>query len=877
MQQMSDMDEEMRHHIELDAERLMREEGLSPEEARRRAHVRFCGLVKYQEAGRDVRERRWIDALWLDTRFGVRMLLKYRGLTLVGVFAMAIAVAVGATLFEVLGQALDSTLPFPGGERVVSVQFFGAESGAEKEQSLHDAIAIRDEAKSLELFGVVHTIERNLISANTAPEPVEVAEISASAFALTGTPAMTGRFLLPADESPTSPPVMVIGHAAWQTRFGSDPNVVGRVVNLGGVLRTIVGMMPDGYQFPFDHQFWVPFRDDPLQYPYGMGPPISTFGRLVPGATVQSAQAEVSAILQGSARTLPEGGERVRPNLVEYTREFSDIANPGMVWLFRAGQILVGALTFVVAINLAVLVYARTVTRLGELSVRSALGARRRRILVQLFIEAFALSISGTIAGLLLAGYGLSVIEFMTRLNGSMPFWMHFELSPAAIAYAFGLAIMAALIMGVLPGLRSTGASVSANLHELNGRGGTRLGATWTSLIVAQVAIAVAVLPAAVFITSRVARMEMVGTGFDAGSVVIARAGASLDASKDEVERLKVRRQELIERIKAEPGVAGVTFTSSIPGFGFSDEVRFEDGVKVSATAGHVPDVGITNALWPSVIRGSLDLFDVFGVQMVAGRNFAPSDLGADNVVINRSFATMYLPEVNPIGLRFHFPDDRNPTAAKRWFEIVGVVADFPAFPPNLTRDGEPTIYRPVAMGEINNALLSVRFSGPAPDTFINRLREIGAEVDPALQLRDAMLLGDFYADGRAAWRSMAYAISLITLAVLLLSAAGIYALMSFTVAQRTREIGIRTALGAHPRRVLMGVFGRAAWQVGTGVLVGTVLSSAAFMAIGLGVENAMPLLGAVAAIMAVVGLLAAFGPARRGARIQVTEALRAD
>jgi len=130
--------------------------------------------------------------------------------------------------------------------------------------------------------------------------------------------------------------------------------------------------------------------------------------------------------------------------------------------------------------------------------------------------------------------------------------------------------------------------------------------------------------------------MEMAGTGFDAGSVVIARAGASLDASKDEVERIKVRREELIERIKAEPGVAGVTFTSSIPGFGFSDEVRFEDGVKVSATPGHVPDVGITNALWPSVIRGSLDLFEVFGVQMVAGRNFAPSDLGADNVVINR-------------------------------------------------------------------------------------------------------------------------------------------------------------------------------------------------------------------------------------------------
>jgi putative ABC transport system permease protein len=209
-------------------------------------------------------------------------------------------------------------------------------------------------------------------------------------------------------------------------------------------------------------------------------------------------------------------------------------------------------------------------------------------------------------------------------------------------------------------------------------------------------------------------------------------------------------------------------------------------------------------------------------------------------------------------------------------YQIVGIVRDFPAFPPNLTREGEPTIYHPAAVGDIDPVTLSVRLADASPAGFINRFREIGAEVDPALQLGNVGLLTDRYDEGRKAWRSLAWAIALVTASVLL-SAAGIYALMSFTVAQRTREIGIRTALGAGPRRVMLNVFGRAVWQVAAGVLIGSILSGAAFVAIGLGLGRAAPLLLMVAAIMGLVGLSAAFGPARRALRIQAIEALRAD
>ena len=272
-------------------------------------------------------------------------------------------------------------------------------------------------------------------------------------------------------------------------------------------------------------------------------------------------------------------------------------------------------------------------------------------------------------------------------------------------------------------------------------------------------------------------------------------------------------------------------------------------------------------------------MFSTYGAEILAGRTFNASDVGAANaVVVNRSFVETYLQDANALGLRFRYSrGETEAAAAEQWFQIVGVVRDFPSFPLNLAREGEPTIYHPAAAGDIHPVTLSVRFAGQVPAGFIDRFRHIGAEIDPALQLRSVGSLADRYTEVRSAWRSLAWAIGLVTVSVLLLSAAGIYALMSFTVAQRTREIGIRTALGAQPRRVLLNVFARAIRHLAFGVLVGSVLSAAAFVAIGLGLVSATSLSLAVAALMSIVGLLAALGPARRALRIPASEALRAD
>lgn len=864
------MHDEMRFHIDMEAERLMREQGLDSQEARRQAHIAFGGVEKYKEEGRDTRGLQWIDAMSLDARLGIRMLVKHRWLTLVGGFAMAVAIAVGATFFEVISEVLNPALPLAEGARVVALQNATSSSGNPERRVLHDFVAWRDELVSVEHLGAFRTTQHNLVSGTTPPEPIKVAEMTASGFVVARTPPLLGRYLLPADEREGALAVVVIGHQAWQSRFGGDSQIVGRSINLGGGPYAVVGVMPNGFKFPVDHQFWIALRANPLQFERLHGPALYVFGRLAPGATLETAQAELTTIGQRAAAAYPETHERLRPMVLPYTREHLDLTQPRLVWVLRIAQLLIGALSFVVAVNLAILVYARTVARLGEIAVRTALGASRRRILAQLFIEALALSVVGAAIGLVLATIALARIQALIPSNGSVPFWLDFDLSVGTVVYALTLAVLAAAVMGVLPGVEATGKRLHVTLRELSGRTGARLGPIWTALVVAQVAVAVTVLPVAVFLTWQVVRMELAGGGFPAERFVVGTVVLDPDGSAIDPNRIRARHIELISRLEAEPGVSAITFSSNIPGFAGDRRIQFEDGVPLR-------DAGTAEV---SSLHVGVEMFDTYGAEILAGRALNTRDLGAANaVVVNRAFTQKFLDNRSPLGVRFRYsrPRTQVDTQVEDWYHVVGVVADFPSFPTAPGSDGVPTVYHPAAPGDIHPIVLSVRFTSTIPAGFINRFRQIGANVDPALQLRRVGSLAEFYDELRSFWRHLAWGIAVVTTSVLLLSAAGIYALMSFTVEQRTREIGIRKALGALPHQLLLSIFGRATRQLVLGLLIGSLLSVGISLSVDASVGWATGLLLSVAAIMLAVGVLAALGPARRSLRTQASEALRAD
>jgi len=452
---------------------------------------------------------------------------------------------------------------------------------------------------------------------------------------------------------------------------------------------------------------------------------------------------------------------------------------------------------------------------------------------------------------------------------GGVPYWIRFDLSSTTVVAALCLSVIAALIMGVLPGLKVTGRQLNANLNALNGRSGTRLGAIWTTLVVLQVAAAVAVLPAACYLAWQTARLELHGPQFAADKFVVTTvAMPTHDRAPDPI-RLADEQRAILTRLGGEPGVGAVTFSSNVPGFAAGARIEFDGRAVVNAPPMSDLDV--------SRMDVAADMLDVYEADVLAGRRLAAGDIGTTNVVVNRTFARWLSGNGTPLGARFRYASSSVRPIDGAWFEIIGVVRDFPEVPDALNLDTPAVVFHAAAPGSINPVIVSVRFDREIPAGFVDRARQIAAEVDPALQMRQPAPLQTFYDQVYSLWRYLSIAAALATLSVLVLSAAGMYALMSFTVAQRTREIGIRIALGARPRRLLFSIFGRALRQLTLGVVVGSIVSGLAISAVDVEAAVAAGLLIAVASIMTIVGLLAAVGPARRSLRIPAADALRVD
>ena len=786
---------------------------------------------------------------WLDVKLAVRMLIKFPGLTAVSVCAMAVAIAVCAAFFEFTHDLSSATLPLDEGERLVGVVNWNVAVNEPERRSAADYFIWRNELTAVEDLGAYATVDRNLITADNSSEPVKVAEISAVGFRVARVPPLLGRTLESDDERLAAVPVVVIGYEIWQSRFGGDPSILGRDVKLGGETHTIVGVMPEGFGFPVSHRLWVPLKLQEPGIARFQGPSLQFFGRLAPGVGFGEAQAQLSAIASRMPRSASEPA--LQPRLTPYIESFLD-EEASLVWRLYLFQSFLVLILIVCCINVAALMFARTVTRAGEIAVRTALGASRGRIVAQLFLEALALAVLAAIVGLTAADTAIRLamhLMFGTAGNGTPPFWWDNSLSIDTVAYTIGLALLGAVVAGVIPAVKGTGKASQAALPLAGTRSATlRFGVVWTVVIATQVALSVALLPMALSEGWDAIRVQAGASGFPAHEYLSAHLAI------DEVRHGTF--DELERRLSDESGVVSVTFADPLPGM---DHPR--RGLTIENVDGGTPR-GVHAA---SVSPG---FFAALGTPIIAGRAFHSGDAAAAQPValVNESFVRHVLGGRNPIGQRVRLLE-ANGGEPGPWREVVGVVPDLGMSP--MDPDDGAGVYQPLALDGATRVRVAIRLRGD-PASFAPRLRAIAA-VDPTIRLYDPMPLDTVGESDQAGMRMLGIVLALIAGVALLLSTVGIYSLMSFTVSQRTREIGIRIALGARPRRIVAAIFSRAFAQVGLGALAGVAL----LLLADTEESSNLALLAAVAVLMMGVGLAACGVPALRALRIQPTEALK--
>lgn len=820
-----------------------------------------------------------MDTLLQDLRFAVRQLLKSPGFTLIAAATLALGIGANTAIVSLVSGTLLAPLPYQDPDRLVRVAHRTAEQGVtdasfSREDFADLAAGARGFAQSGTWF---YTPGQSGVSLTGGGEPerLDGAYVSAGFFPTLGVGAAVGRTLAPGENVPGADRAVVLSHDLWRRRFGGDPGLVGRTLLLDGQSSVVVGVMPPSFTFPDAAvDLWLPVSqigEDDIPHLRGLRW-MSAVARLAPGVTPQAAEAEAEGVFRRLAAAYPDSNEGWERAAVIPLHEavMGEVRRPLMVLLAGVALVLV-----VACANLANLLLARGAARAREVAVRAAIGASRRRLIRQLLTESLVLALVGGAAGLLLAVWGIDVLAAFGAATSDqlVPRLAEVEPDGRTLLVSLALTLATGLLTGLLPALQTASNGLSGTLQEegrgsAGGRGGARLRSL---LVVAETALATLLLVGAGLLLHSFWRLVTVDPGFRSEGVLALsiRIPEALLGEGEDRTRAAAYRDGLLRRLAQIPGVAGVGAAKTLPLAGGGEPYDFH---REDERGG--PQTSSTVAAKSGAYIVTPGYFEALGIPLLRGRTFSERD-GADDLVllVNQAFARRVWPGQEAVGQRLWLGEQAP-------FEVVGVVGDVRN--DGLAAPAETALYVPSAVFQRSSVKIFVRaVPGLAPEALAAPVRQAIWELDPQQAIADLAPLRQLVAGTVARPRLFAVLLGAFSAAAVALAGLGLYGVIAYGVRRRTREIGVRMALGAGRGAVTRLVVSEGAMLAGAGVVCGLAAAFAlARLMRGLlfGIGATDPSTYAAAALLvASVALLASWLPARRAARLDPYSALRAD
>jgi putative ABC transport system permease protein len=813
--------------------------------------------------------RRLEDEMFQDMRFGARMLLKRPGFTLIAVITLALGIGANTVVFSGVYAMLFQPLPYPNSEQLAVVSQVGRQE-AEFGVSYPDFTAWKERNAAFERMAAWRPTGANLASGDEV-ERVAGSRVSAEFFPLLGGRAQLGRVFLAEEFRPTAEKVVILSHKLWQERFGADASVIGRTLKLDDQSYTVVGVMPPSFLFPFRSVLWTPLEADEGagELQDATANHFQLIGALRPGVSLDAAAKEMATLARSADRQKsagqPELTVKVAP-LRDTIRGLTRYRTPIFALQFAVLFVLL-----IASVNLANLLLARNATRRQEFTIRMALGAGRGRLARQLLVESLMIGMLGSLFGILLASWGMSAL----RADGDfrLPGAGEIEINAPVLLITLFVSLLTSLAFGLGPALMAARQDLNECLKTGGAAADPRRRRLSGILVAAEVALAVALLTGSGLMIRTVLKLTSESPGFDpkrAGAVTLSIPSPNNKNSKDgardgrsDHEILASYFDEAIRRIRALPGVESVGAVSYPPMVGYNPGVDFMIGGRATAT-----DTGQYRA---DIQPITPDYFQAIGVPLLQGRKFNDAEMKPQSevAIVNSAFAKKFWPGEDAMGKHILLQDDRLPRGP---LVVVGVAGDVKQF--GLDTEPRPEIYLPMRR---HSMTLIVRTRGN-PAQWATAVRETvqGLDNRAAISMRTLEQMVN-----RTAWvrRNLALLMGVLGAVALLLAAMGIYGVISYLVAQRTREMGIRLALGARRHDVLKLVLGQGLALTMIGVAAGLTLAFALtrfLSSLLYGVSAADPItFAAIALLLAAVALTASFLPARRAMGVDPITALR--